>query len=83
MTYDKMIEVLLAAERGEQIQKQTKYEQTPWEDDPEPSWNFGIWRYRVKPKPREWWVSLFHNGKPRAISEGPVKGWIKTREVIE
>ena len=53
MTPKEMIEVILAFERGERIEKR-QYGITQWESAPGPLWNFGKFEYRVaKPAPKK------------------------------
>lgn len=61
-TTDK-IEVMLAFTRGEPIQIHRS--DGTWKDwgQPEvhPEWDWCHFSYRIKPKPREWWVHLSPN----------------------
>ena len=49
-TTKEKIEIMLAFDRGEQIQFLN--EDNNWEDTDCPTWNWGIYDYRVKPKPK-------------------------------
>jgi hypothetical protein len=84
MTIREMIAVLEAAERGEKIQY---LHNGKWVDALQPVWAFNTNNYRVKPKPREWWVSDYPNRTPMVMptyaSEHPGENWVKVREVIE
>ena len=62
MTLNEMIDVLEAKKRGEIIQRQWKCCIVPWSDDDDPLWNFEQCNYRVKPKPREWWINEYESG---------------------
>ena len=57
MTTTEMIAVLQAFERGEVIEYRPKNSQR-W-GSAEPIWNFSQFDYRVKPKPREWWLNVY------------------------
>ena len=62
MKLSEMIEVLQAAERGEDIQ--FAFPNGMWSDllrpNIEASWEFGRYNYRVKPKPLECWVTVLN-----------------------
>ena len=60
MTTTEMIAVLQAFERGEVIEYRPKNSQR-W-GSAEPIWNFSQFDYRVKPKPREWWLNVYERG---------------------
>ena len=76
--------VMQAYVDGEEI------EQSPigdgWGPVHEPVWDWYQNDYRIKPKPREFWVRIDH-GIAMQISSDDDKqdrdGWIKVREVIE
>lgn len=59
-TTQKMIEVMQAHERGEVIQIRPLYAyyggDGKWMDSDAPNWDWSHMDYRVKPKPREWWM---------------------------
>jgi hypothetical protein len=97
MTIDEMIQVLMAAKAGKEIQAKKK------ENPNAPGWwscsmlsepNFQDYDYRVKPEPREWWIephpSFYACNTPQRASsqsatlhyqEGP--NYIHVREVLE
>ena len=56
-TIHEMIEVMQAAERGEQIQY--KRSGHGWREcESEPAWDWRSFDYRVKPQPREWFIAM-------------------------
>ena len=85
MNIDEMIEVLQAAKEGKQIQYRCCAMKS-WKDTTYPSWDFSLYRYRVKPEPREFWLSndgKYAHTKAEAeeyFGEGNV---ILVREVIK
>jgi len=48
-------EILLAFSRGEKCEFFSEY-QKRWERVAYPEWSFSCIKYRIAPKPREWWV---------------------------
>jgi hypothetical protein len=59
MTHDEMIAVIQADKDGKEIQYRMKHPSYTWyKCEPVPMWNFCECDYRVKPKPREFWVLL-------------------------
>lgn len=85
-------QVMLAASEGKQVQYRREHE---WEDMSDPSWDWHMWTYRIKPEAREWWI-VQHLGGSRACERcGPFDSSkqaeaahqggqvIKVREVIE
>lgn len=65
MTLDEIIEVVTAAKGGKQIQwrRNDAPRETPWANDPHPTWDFYVLDYRVKPpEPREWWLNVYPCG---------------------
>lgn len=59
-TVKEMIEVMEAADRGEQIEmRQHLFPTGKWETTGIPIWNWATLDYRVKRKPREAWINNF------------------------
>lgn len=62
-----------------------------WDRYRAPHWNWFKYDYRIKPRePREWWINgkLGHMDEHVSveglrISNGPIPGWVRVREVIE
>ena len=50
-----MIDVMRAYVKGEQIEVKPYHEKI-WASVVVPSWNWELYEFRVKPKPREWWL---------------------------
>ena len=52
-----------------------------------PTWNFGACSYRIKPKPREFWICTTkgsHRHYYNCVDHKPVNtNYIKVREIIE
>ena len=64
MTDEEIIAVIQANMRGERIQRNAYSSVDSWNDiiGCNPVWNFGAYRYRVKPKLLEAWSVVFHDG---------------------
>lgn len=56
-TLAEMIAVMQAAERGETIE--TQQVDGNWVTNPSPSWNWGVYTYRVKPQPKVIYVNEY------------------------
>jgi alkanesulfonate monooxygenase SsuD/methylene tetrahydromethanopterin reductase-like flavin-dependent oxidoreductase (luciferase family) len=81
----KAIEVMQAYVDGEQIELQWSVgEWETYDHDGKPTWNWSKYDYRIKPKPREWWLDL-NIGRFHADVEKLPDGnhLIKVREVLE
>ena len=57
MTTTEMIAVLQAFERGEAIQYRNRNSKK-WRPV-NPIWNFSLYDYRARPRPREWWINVY------------------------
>ena len=53
MTTREMTDVMLAYERGEQIEYRL-IDCNTWCDNPDPKWNWSEFEYRIKPQPKRW-----------------------------
>ena len=62
MTPDQIIEVVTAFKNGKKIEYYVKISRQ-WEEITDPSWNFALVDYRVKPEPMELWVNEFVDGR--------------------
>lgn len=76
-----------AFKNGAEIE--ARYGAGEWALEEIPDW-FGDFEYRVKPKAREWWITLYSDGTPRSLTNTEpkrkdVKGWelVRVREVME
>lgn len=88
--YKRRIEVMEAYDRGEEVQH-SHAGRGDWTDftNTTPSWLWhGVNEYRIKPKPREWWVNIYqgrqcwHSTKESA-GTFPTADLIECRHVIE
>jgi hypothetical protein len=67
MTHDEMIYVLQAHKEGERIQRQNKNSELgeleeEWIDILTPTWDFRNYNFRVRRKPRKWWLNVYRDG---------------------
>lgn len=63
MTPDEIIEVIQAYKEGKQIQyTSSKHYHQLWEDTTHPTWDFSEFNYRIKPKPRTYYVNVHPDG---------------------
>ena len=76
-----------AFKNGAEIE--ARYGASEWALDESPDW-FGDFEYRVKPKAREWWITMDHAGNITVIDDTKPKwpiaaGWqrVLVREVLE
>ncbi len=74
MTHNEMIEVIQAHRDGKKIQAKSIL--IDWHDTVlnQPSWNFDVYDYRIKPEPREWWVNVYPDGDSY---------WYETKEAAD
>lgn len=82
--------VLLAYADGQEVE--CRYENQPWQLVHE-SWmkiDLANLEYRIKPKPREWWIIMSPTEHIGSVHDSPVVGgpppghkMIKVREVLE
>ena len=89
------IEVMQAALDGEEIQYNVggnDWHNTTGEDSKNLSWDWYKHDYRIKPKPREWFMNVMNmsvagcpNKERSYVEDGKHKGWetIKVREVLD
>lgn len=80
-------EILTAWADGETIQYRTKGH-ARWYDDPnDETWSslrvFEEFEFRIKPKPREWWIDMKRAENYGCISNLRIESWQRVREVIE
>lgn len=70
-TLEEKIAVMTAAQAGKTIQKQMplcgccrppRPTEAPYVDDPNPTWDWSTWDYRVKPEPRRWMMHIDKRG---------------------
>lgn len=47
-----MAEVMLAYDNGAEIEWKNQDYEGEWKDDDCPEWNWGVYHYRIKPKPK-------------------------------
>ena len=86
----KAVEVMQAYVDGAEIESRDRIIKADgWGQKSEPAWAWTHREYRIKPKPREFWVNPLvivteHciSAEGTAQNKGPVN-WIKVREVIE
>jgi len=83
----KAIEVMQAYVDGADIEHE--WDKCSWHSCGEPDWNFETCDYRIKPKPREWWIRVRKsNNEVMSFSQikcddvGTYKS-VKVREIIE
>lgn len=57
MTIDEMIAVLQAVKEGKQIQVRVGGESPFYDCLSSPVWDFAMFEYRIKPEPREFWLT--------------------------
>lgn len=89
MQLEYMISVMQAARNGGHIQ--CRRIGTPsWLPVPEPTWNWEVYEYRVRPEPREWWLldHLAYPSRTDALRGRAERDWdsteiIHVREVQE
>ena len=84
------IEVMQAALDGEKIEFQDS--NGDWIDS-DPAWNWNSTDYRIKPKPREFWVNIYaskdmgyaYETEEKAVQAGGINALktIKVREVLD
>lgn len=83
-------QVMLAFAEGQRVQRR-RWACSDWSDwvGCVPAWDWETFEYRVKPKPREWWVSVNEQGEAICVrSEKPnmaggVCDHVKVREVMD
>lgn len=74
-TLREMIEVMVAADKGEAIEVRERSE-IRWRLCQQSCWNWDKWDYRIKPKPRE----IFINEYPHHFVDGRLtESWQKSR----
>jgi len=76
------IDIMQDSHAGLKVQARLRSAQEAWKDCI-PEWQWAIYDYRIKPTPREWWIS-----PPEPLQEcewaGSYRdGFIKVREVCE
>jgi hypothetical protein len=91
MTHDEIIAVVQAHKDGKRIEMRSFATDAKWVDSTErPTFNFGLFNYRVNPAPREWWLRS-HNGEPCsscgfhtsvASAARPASDGMKTHSII-
>lgn len=90
MTHDEMITVIEADREGlllqvRKVKSRSGYEDR-WQDRNNSSrqsgFNFRECEYRIKPPPREWWISP-ECGAVTFVSPTEQPGWIHVREVLD
>lgn len=71
-TLEEKIETMQAALAGKMIQKKPKYcaccnppmpSLVQYADDTEPTWDWNVFDYRVRPEPRRWTVHVDEKGR--------------------
>jgi len=72
MTLDEMIEVMQAFKEGGLIEcrRNPHSSETVWEFVKTPIWNFFQFDYRVKPKPKDYWLNVYEMKKNGLLSFG-------------
>jgi len=82
----KAIKVMQAYVDGVEIERCYRWEGHPWKSSSNPTWAFTAQQYRIKPKPREFWVDPGHSlSSPeyrRANAETNLNHYIKVLEVL-
>ena len=54
--------VMMAFSAGQQIDSRFCFKAgLAWQLDLAPNWNWAIKEFRLRPKPREWWVNVYAN----------------------
>ena len=83
MTNQDVIDVVHAFIDGKIIQSRLKYVTDQWETVLNPSWDFSMLEYRVKPA--KWWIEFSSQGIPTGNWTGiePVNGNYRLIEVTE
>jgi hypothetical protein len=83
MTHDEMIAVIQAHKDGMQLQVRDRHvQQRTWKDDLDPRFDFLVGEYRIKPTPREFWISP-ELGALTFVKETPQPGWVHVQEVLD
>lgn len=84
MTHDEMITVIQAHKEGKQLQIRDRHvQQRIWKDDLDPKFDFLVGEYRIKPTPREFWISPELGEVIIFASDTPKPGWVHVQEVLE
>ena len=88
-----LLPVMQAFADGAEIQFRSRVEKSKWSDSTYPNWDAGF-KYRIKPKPQEFWMAHCGDEKNRRNVQPIEDGrdfacfessdlWIKVRKVIE
>ena len=59
MTPQEIIDVVTAFANGKEIECRRQNKSEMWFPVLDPEWNFEVYEYRVKPKPRRFWLNLY------------------------
>lgn len=84
-----MIAVLQAFGEGKKVQARAQWAPPqPWIDDPDPSWNWGSFDYRVKPEQRRFWLNVYGDRaayiyESKEEADRGTRGRIECIEVVE
>jgi len=78
-------EVMLAYANGQEIElRRTMPSASEWEHHKAPCFDWNLFEYRVKPKPREWWIQI--DECDRVVGQEhslDINRRVKVREVLE